>query len=414
MTSAWAQLGLLIAPPLVGGVIGYFTNDIAIKMLFRPYEAKYLGKWRIPFTPGLIPSNQGRLAQRIADTIMGSLLTPEELQNLARRLLKTERIQSAIQWLLTLALDQVKTETQDRSTKIVANVMRDVFSQSLPRLLKVWSRQDNFLEAQLNQIFDRVLLEFQLTDAQAQQLAVWILQGVLPPDMVRQAIVDFLTDRKIRVIDETFREQSSGTYWVVANLFGLRNSLVRLRSFCLDEREASNARIAELSESLNLRSRLKEVLQNFSLQNLPVSTVRQLRRTLRETVRDYLQVRGSEVLEGLGESIDWEELAAQLLGRLQNSPVVSESLGMVSEELASVLERYLERDLEKIVAQIIPILNIDQVIYDRVVATPSRTLESNIQGIVRNELQAIVNLGGILGFSIGCLQAVFLWMQAGT
>ncbi|MEM8546221.1 MAG: DUF445 family protein, partial [Cyanobacteria bacterium P01_H01_bin.119] len=215
MTSAWAQLGLLIAPPLVGGVIGYFTNDIAIKMLFRPYEAKYLGKWRIPFTPGLIPSNQGRLAQRIADTIMGSLLTPEELQNLARRLLKTERIQSAIQWLLTLALDQVKTETQDRSTKIVANVMRDVFSQSLPRLLKVWSRQDNFLEAQLNQIFDRVLLEFQLTDAQAQQLAVWILQGVLPPDMVRQAIVDFLTDRNIRVIDETFREQSSGTYWVV-------------------------------------------------------------------------------------------------------------------------------------------------------------------------------------------------------
>lgn len=414
MTSAWAQLGLLIAPPLVGGVIGYFTNDIAIKMLFRPYEAKYLGKWRIPFTPGLIPSNQGRLAQRIADTIMGSLLTPEELQNLARRLLKTERIQSAIQWLLTLALDQVKTETQDRSTKIVANVMRDVFSQSLPRLLKVWSRQDNFLEAQLNQIFDRVLLEFQLTDAQAQQLAVWILQGVLPPDMVRQAIVDFLTDRNIRVIDETFREQTSGTYWVVANLFGLRNSLVRLRSFCLDEREASNARIAELSESLNLRSRLKEVLQNFSLQNLPVSTVRQLRRTLRETVRDYLQVRGSEVLEGLGESIDWEELAAQLLGRLQNSPVVSESLGMVSEELASVLERYLERDLEKIVAQIIPILNIDQVIYDRVVATPSRTLESNIQGIVRNELQAIVNLGGILGFSIGCLQAVFLWMQAGT
>lgn len=413
MMLAWSQLGLLIAPPVVGGIIGYFTNDIAIKMLFRPYKAKHIGKWRIPFTPGLIPSNQGRLAQRIADTIMGSLLTPEELQNLARRLLATERIQSAINWLLKMALEQVKAETQDRTTKIVANMMRDVFSQSLPRLLKVWSRQEDFLEAQLNQIFDQVLLDFQLTDEQAQQLANWTLNGIIPPDVVRQSIIDFLTDRNIRVIDETFREKTSGTYWVVANLFGLRNSLVRLRTFCLDEREASNARIAELTLALDLRSRLQEILQNFSLQNLPVFTVRQLRRTLRETVRDYLQVRGTDVLQSLGESIDWEELAAQLLLRLQSSTVVNESLGLVSEELALILERYLERDLEKIVAQVIPILNIDQVIYDRVMATPARDLELNIQGIVRSELQAIVNLGGILGFSIGCLQGVFLFLQSG-
>ncbi|MEO0490175.1 MAG: DUF445 family protein, partial [Cyanobacteria bacterium J06659_2] len=167
MTLAWAQIGLLIVSPIVGGIIGYFTNDIAIKMLFRPYEAKQLGKWQLPFTPGLIPRNQGRLAQRIADTIMGSLLTPEELQNLARRLLATERIQGAIDWLLKMALDQVKAETQERTTKILANVMRDVFSQAFPRLLKVWSRQQDFLEAQLNQIFDQVLLDFQLTDAQA-------------------------------------------------------------------------------------------------------------------------------------------------------------------------------------------------------------------------------------------------------
>ncbi|MEO0824818.1 MAG: DUF445 family protein [Cyanobacteria bacterium J06639_16] len=412
MTLAWSQIGLLIVSPIVGGIIGYFTNDIAIKMLFRPYEAKQLGKWQLPFTPGLIPRNQGRLAQRIADTIMGSLLTPEELQNLARRLLATERIQGAIDWLLKMALDQVKAETQERTTKILANVMRDVFSQAFPRLLKVWSRQQDFLEAQLNQIFDQVLLDFQLTDAQAQQLSSWILNGVLPPDMVRQGIVDFLTDRNIRVIDETFREKTSGTYWVVANLFGVRNSLVRLRTFCLDEREASNARIAELTMALDLRSRLKEVLQNFSLQNLPVSTVRQLRRTLRETVQDYLQVRGTDAIEGLGNSIDWEELAAQLLSRLQTSVVVSESLGMVSEELALILERYLEQDLENIVAQAIPILNIDQVIYDRVMATSARDLEMNIQGIVRSELQAIVNLGGILGLTIGCLQGLFLFLQS--
>lgn len=31
-----------ILAPLVGGVIGYVTNDIAIRMLFRPHTAKHI------------------------------------------------------------------------------------------------------------------------------------------------------------------------------------------------------------------------------------------------------------------------------------------------------------------------------------------------------------------------------------
>lgn len=44
-----------ILMPFLGGIIGYITNGIAIKMLFRPRKAVYLGHWKIPFTPGLIP-----------------------------------------------------------------------------------------------------------------------------------------------------------------------------------------------------------------------------------------------------------------------------------------------------------------------------------------------------------------------
>lgn len=396
---------------MVGGIIGYFTNDLAIKMLFRPYRALYVGKRKVPFTPGLIPSNQARLAQRIADTIMGSLLTPEELQNLARRLLETERMQAAILWLLKLALDQVQHQNEQRTAQILANVLRDLLGQSLIRVVKVWARRDDFLEAQINQVFDQILLEFQLSDAQAKQVSAWFLEVVLPPDTIRLGIVDFLTDRNIQVIDEIFREKTSGTYWVVANLFGIRNALVRLRTYCLDEREASNARIQELIQALGVRDRLKEWLQNLSLQNLPVSTVRQLRRTMRESIRDYVRTRGTEVMTSLSESIDWDKVASMLLTRLRTSEVVSNSLESVSHELALVLERYLERDLESIVAKAIPILNIDQVIIDRVNATSPKNLEMAIQGIVRNELQAIVNLGGILGFVIGLLQAGLLYFR---
>jgi uncharacterized membrane protein YheB (UPF0754 family) len=401
-------LWTLVAPPIVGGIIGYFTNDIAIKMLFRPYRAYYIGGRRVPFTPGLIPSNQERLAQRISSAIMGSLLTPEELQNLARKLLQIERVQAAIQWLLKLALDQIQQSNSDKTTKVVANILQDLVGETLPRMLKVMARREDFLEQQLNQIFEQVILELRLNDPQAEQVADWLLEAVVPPNVIRQVIIDFLTDYNIRIIDESFREKTTGTYWVVANLFGVKNALVRLRTYCLDEKESSNVRIAELIEALGIHDRLKELLQNISLQNLPVSTVRQIRKTMRDSVRSYVQTRGVDVLKGLSASTEWEYVASLLLSRLRNSEVVSQSLEPVSHELAVVLERYLERDLELIVMQAIPIMNIDQVIVNRVKATPARDLEMAIQGIVKSELQAIVNLGGVLGVVIGLLQTVSL------
>ncbi len=406
-----STLWLFVGPPVVGGVIGYFTNDIAIKMLFRPYRALYIGKQQIPFTPGLIPRNQERLAKRISDTIMGSLLTPEELQNLARRLLQPERVQSALLWLLKLAIEQLQESKEQKTAKILGNILRDLFGQSLPRLLKVLARQEEFLEDQLNHIFDQVILEFQLNEEQAEKLSEWLIQVVIPPDVLRQTLVDFLTDRNIQVIDEGFRAKTSGTYWVVANLFGVRNTLTRLRTFCLDEKENSNSVLAELTVSLGVKQRFKEWLQNISLQNLPVSTVRQLRKTMRDSVRHYLQDRGAEVLQGLSGSVDWENVASVVLNRLQSSEAVSSSLELVSEELALILERYLEKDLEKIVAEAIPILNIDQVIVDRVKATSPAELESAINGIVQSELQAIVNLGGILDLVIGALQSASLLLH---
>ncbi|MEM7552907.1 MAG: DUF445 family protein [Cyanobacteria bacterium P01_A01_bin.84] len=404
----WSNIWLYITPPIAGGVIGYFTNDLAIKMLFRPYRPIYIGRKRLPFTPGLIPRNQERLAKNISRTIMNSLLTPDELQKLARRLLQTERVQSAILWLLRMALEQVQLDKEQKTTKIIANILRDLLGESLPRLLKVLSRREDFLEAQIDQIFDQILLEFQLTEEQSSRLAEWLLQVVLPPNTIRLAIIDLLTDRTIQAIDESFREKTSGTYWVVANLFGLRNSLNRLRTYCLDEKDATNARIRELTQDLQIKERLKKFLHNLSLQNLPVATVRQLRKTTRESVRHYLQNRGGDFLQGLSDSLNWENIAAILIKRLSTSEVINTSLEVVSQELALILERYLERDLEKIVAQVIPILSIDQVIIDRVKATSPADLENAIEGIVKNELQAIVTLGGILGFVVGLLQVFLL------
>ena len=78
-----------IIAPLLGGVIGYITNDIAIRMLFRPHKAKYVMGVHIPFTPGIIPKEKGRIADAIGGVISDNLMNQDVL---TRYLLSEEMI----------------------------------------------------------------------------------------------------------------------------------------------------------------------------------------------------------------------------------------------------------------------------------------------------------------------------------
>lgn len=66
--------------PLTGGIIGYFTNWLAIKMMFRPHQPKHLFGIKIPFTPGLIPKERGRIAEAVATSISENLMNKEVLE----------------------------------------------------------------------------------------------------------------------------------------------------------------------------------------------------------------------------------------------------------------------------------------------------------------------------------------------
>ena len=68
--------------PLLGAVIGYCTNYIAVKMLFRPYKPLKIGKIRLPFTPGIVPRRQPVLAKAIGDAVGNRLFTGDDLKDL--------------------------------------------------------------------------------------------------------------------------------------------------------------------------------------------------------------------------------------------------------------------------------------------------------------------------------------------
>ncbi len=67
------------APPVIGAFIGYLTNKVAIKMLFRPLTARHIFGVRIPMTPGVIPSKRGDLAINIGEMVGSHLLTSKEI-----------------------------------------------------------------------------------------------------------------------------------------------------------------------------------------------------------------------------------------------------------------------------------------------------------------------------------------------
>ena len=95
--------------PLVGSVIGYITNDIAIRMLFRPHQPKYIMGIHIPFTPGIIPKEKSRIASSIGKAVSENLMNREVLE---KSLLSDEMLTK-----MEAAIDEfVSTQSQNDET----------------------------------------------------------------------------------------------------------------------------------------------------------------------------------------------------------------------------------------------------------------------------------------------------------
>ena len=69
-----------IINPVMGTIIGFGTNYIAVKMLFRPYKAVKIGKFSLPFTPGVIPKRRTDIAKALGDTISKELFTNNDIK----------------------------------------------------------------------------------------------------------------------------------------------------------------------------------------------------------------------------------------------------------------------------------------------------------------------------------------------
>lgn len=120
MISLETYLPYLI-PPLLGAIIGYVTNYIAIRMLFRPLTEKRVLGLRVPFTPGIIPRQRVTLAESIGKMVSTQLITEETV----RGHLQGERFQARAE----AAVGQATESLLDRpiDAHILKGTVRDIF-----------------------------------------------------------------------------------------------------------------------------------------------------------------------------------------------------------------------------------------------------------------------------------------------
>ncbi|GAB6090142.1 DUF445 family protein [Spirochaeta dissipatitropha] len=145
----YSNVLLMLIPPAAGAVIGYLTNAVAIRMLFRPLRAYHIGKLRVPFTPGIIPRQRERLAESIARMVGQTLLTPESLlghlQQPEMRIAingYVSRITGSVFNIQERILNDSAESRSDRSSDLPGKLIEDLLlSPAFSELLSFFSRQ---------------------------------------------------------------------------------------------------------------------------------------------------------------------------------------------------------------------------------------------------------------------------------
>ena len=120
--------------PLVGALIGWATNWLAVKMLFRPHQPIGIGPLRFQ---GVVPRRQQALAESIAETVQEELISADDIAQLVRKLATSDQIRDRLKGRIDVLIEEQLQSfgpmvaaflPNDLVAKIRSRVEREVFS----------------------------------------------------------------------------------------------------------------------------------------------------------------------------------------------------------------------------------------------------------------------------------------------
>ena len=123
-----------IAGPLIGSAIGYFTNFIAVKMLFHPKNEIKLVGHTLPFTPGAIPKGKSRLAKSVGNAVGNNLITREDIEKRLTSDELAEKIADMVLGKLSLPMNYVLEGVTDINQEDIES-KKEVVSKSIAKFI---------------------------------------------------------------------------------------------------------------------------------------------------------------------------------------------------------------------------------------------------------------------------------------
>lgn len=365
----------------IGALIGGFTNHLAIRMLFRPHEAKYIGKWRLPFTPGLIPKRRDELANQLGKTVTQYLLTPETFR---KKLLTPEMEKRTASFLQRKINDHLF-----HSEKTLSNWLEVVGATQATN--KVEEKLLQLLRDQLQKVqktittgtIEEVVPDQWLVEAEQRipQMTTYILErgeqyfeSLEGKTMVRQLIDDFLA--------------SKGTLGgMVQMFFGESETLVGKV-----QREA-----VKFVKAPGTKTLLQNILQ-----------------------AEWEKLRKKPMDELIG-SFDWDGLFETVVAYAKKEMAIDDRMdqklidywpnGAAWSEVHLVpkLVDFLFKQAEKQLEVSLGKLKLDVMVKEQVDSFPVAILEDLVLGISRREFKMITVLGALLGGLIGLVQGCIVF-----
>lgn len=383
---------------LMAGMVGYFTNFLAIKMLFQPKHGKVLG-WS-----GLVPKNKSKIAKSLGESIQSNLLHPDIiLTYIYERNLVETGIQKIVKEI-DEAIHNVEIRTM-LVTKIIS-----MLKERGPEILEVIF---DFSEETMKKMAERPEEVQKLWDYTKERLTYYLTEETNREELGKQLRVVLLEEmpKLANLLNEGLEEylktrSTLGKIGIgVKKIFSFNEEAIRelLERFVKDP-ETSDQFMNMMDEMMG---GLQERLNSKETQEFITRKISNWLEASGDYARQNLLPSGIERLQSyLDDPNNWEEIEKNFFRAVDW--VKKRLLEFMYSEEGKV---YLKTNIEKFVHNI----NVTALVEERVMALDTDDLEKMILDNTGGNLVVIQFLGGILGMIAGLIQVhIYFAVPVGT
>ena len=362
---------------LIGALIGGMTNTIAIKMLFRPYEAKYLFGKRLPFTPGVIPLRRDEASTKLGDIITGHLLTPEVFE----QKLKSPETDKLIMHFVDRQIETIETE------RLTPSYFLERLSAGLT-----------------NKIVDSFNEEIRLkVTEEGQKLYVRTIDDIMPSDALN-AVDTKVAHLAYDINDKLVQYISSDK--------GFRDIYTMV-----DEFTENRGRIARSIKYVMTKESLTERVQTELLKLIQQEKMIDIETRVIED--EYKQIKQSELSE-LVTGSDLDNILNSIIEVMQQKIDIRQILNTpITDFNRDLFDRFKEKGKYKLkdnfieysgknMSKIMNKLQLAEVIKKQIDSFELSKLEDLVMDVANKEFKMIMMLGYVLGGIVGIAQGILV------